>query len=421
MNMNICLNMIVKDEGQRIGRCLDSVLPFINAWVICDTGSKDNTRKLVGDRLADLPGALYEEPWKDFEMNRNSALAHAKTFAGPDGYILFMDADDWIVNEGMDLYIGAASCYDIEEHDQNLRFWRPFIVRANLPWRWIGKTHECLTLDGEALPASRQRIMGMYRQRGGKRPGQILAKLGRDVGLLLEAVAIAPNDARSRFYLAQTYKDMGRREAALDSYERRIQMPGDLEEHWWAHYEAAILRELLHRPTELILMSYLSCYELRPTRAEPLWQAARFCRVGGMYHAGLIFAERGLRIPRPVDSLFIDEEIYRWKMLDEYSICAYWTGLHEVCLDACRELLDGRAPEGETDRIKRNMSHAADQMRARGIWQRHEGDRPMPKLELQGPVESNTAGESGLSENKPMAQCATDTVERGQINRISHD
>ena len=36
--MSICLNMIVKDEAPVIDRCLTSVLPFIDRWVI-DAGA----------------------------------------------------------------------------------------------------------------------------------------------------------------------------------------------------------------------------------------------------------------------------------------------------------------------------------------------------------------------------------------------
>ena len=39
----ICLNMIVKNENKIIIRLLESVLPIIDTYCICDTGSNDNT------------------------------------------------------------------------------------------------------------------------------------------------------------------------------------------------------------------------------------------------------------------------------------------------------------------------------------------------------------------------------------------
>ena len=75
----ICLNMIIKNEAPVIRRCLDSVKPFIDSWVIVDTGSSDDTQQIVRDTMAGLPGELHERPWKNFGHNRNEALELART------------------------------------------------------------------------------------------------------------------------------------------------------------------------------------------------------------------------------------------------------------------------------------------------------------------------------------------------------
>jgi hypothetical protein len=38
VKQSVCLNMIVKNEADVIRRCLDSVRPIIDRWVIVDTG-----------------------------------------------------------------------------------------------------------------------------------------------------------------------------------------------------------------------------------------------------------------------------------------------------------------------------------------------------------------------------------------------
>ena len=43
----ICLNMIVKNESRVIERLLRSVLPLIDTYCICDTGSTDNTVEII--------------------------------------------------------------------------------------------------------------------------------------------------------------------------------------------------------------------------------------------------------------------------------------------------------------------------------------------------------------------------------------
>src|SRR5262245_40841050 len=91
MRPTVCLSMIVKDEAHVIRRCLDSVRPLIDSWVIVDTGSTDGTQDIIRTHFADLPGELFERPWKDFAHNRTEALELAR---GRAGYVLVMDADD---------------------------------------------------------------------------------------------------------------------------------------------------------------------------------------------------------------------------------------------------------------------------------------------------------------------------------------
>ena len=87
----VCLSMIVKNEASVITRCLSSVRPIIDYWVIVDTGSTDGTQDAIRSLMMDLPGGLYERPWHDFAHNRNEALDLAR----PHGkYVLIIDADD---------------------------------------------------------------------------------------------------------------------------------------------------------------------------------------------------------------------------------------------------------------------------------------------------------------------------------------
>lgn len=105
-SQRICLSMIVKDEAPVICRCLDSVRPIIDHWVIVDTGSSDGTQDIIRAHLRDIPGSLYERSWRDFATNRSEALALAR----PNGdYTLIIDADDELEIQ-KDFVIPAAGC-----------------------------------------------------------------------------------------------------------------------------------------------------------------------------------------------------------------------------------------------------------------------------------------------------------------------
>nr|WP_308061869.1 glycosyltransferase [Streptomyces sp. LBUM 1477] len=77
----ICLCMIVKNEARVIERCLASVRPLIDTWVISDTGSTDGTQDLIREALDGIPGELRQDPWVDFGRNRTRNIQHAR--AGP--------------------------------------------------------------------------------------------------------------------------------------------------------------------------------------------------------------------------------------------------------------------------------------------------------------------------------------------------
>ena len=88
----ICLNMIVKNESNIITRLLESVLPIIDCYCICDTGSTDDTENIITQFFQKhcIPGKIVKEPFKNFEHNRNFAL---KSCLGMSDFVLLLDAD----------------------------------------------------------------------------------------------------------------------------------------------------------------------------------------------------------------------------------------------------------------------------------------------------------------------------------------
>src|SRR3954467_653686 len=87
----VCLNMIVRDESAVIERCLASVRPHVDHWVIVDTGSMDDTIERIRRAMDPVPGDVFERPWRDFGHNRTEALELARNRAD---YVLFIDADE---------------------------------------------------------------------------------------------------------------------------------------------------------------------------------------------------------------------------------------------------------------------------------------------------------------------------------------
>jgi glycosyltransferase involved in cell wall biosynthesis len=138
----LCLNMIVKDESRVIGRCLDSLLPFIDRWVVVDTGSTDDTCELVRQHLRSKPGELHERPWKNFGHNRSEALELAAPRAD---YLFFIDADERLeLPARFERQPLGADAYFLNVKYGGLSYARCALVATRLSWHWRGVVHESL-------------------------------------------------------------------------------------------------------------------------------------------------------------------------------------------------------------------------------------------------------------------------------------
>jgi hypothetical protein len=237
--VHICLNMIVKNEAPVIARCLASVKPWVDHWVIVDTGSSDGTQDLVRQCMEGVPGSLHERPWVDFAHNRNEALELAR----PHGdYLLFIDADEQLrVPEGfawpaLEADGGMLSC-----HMAGTEYQRNALIATRVDWRWEGVLHEYLTAPRHE---PWQMLAGPFIDvsHDGARARDPQTYL-RDIAVLEKAVREQPGNTRNVFYLAQSHRDAGQIEPSLHWYRQRAAMGGWAEEQWFALFQVGVLLE----------------------------------------------------------------------------------------------------------------------------------------------------------------------------------
>lgn len=363
MKSKVCLNMIVKDEAPVIRRCLESVRPLIDRWVILDTGSTDGTQDVIREVLGDLPGTLHESPFRGFDKSRSEAIDLARADAD---YLLFIDADDLMeVEPGFRMPELTEDAYRVALHDGPIVHWRPALVSTRLPWRYVGVLHEYIDCGG---PYGLGTLTGAHilSVGGGARlvrDGQ-RKKYLHDAAVLEAGLAEEPDNARYVFYLAQSWRDAGEPEKALAAYDRRAGMGGFAEEVFCARLYAARLAASLGRPAAEVMDRYLGAHESRPERAEALGDLARLCRVEGQrWPLAHLFARAAARIPYPSDILFVEFDWYEWRALDELAVAAYWVGAYEESAQCAERLLAGdKLPPAERDRVVRNLGFARDKL-----------------------------------------------------------
>jgi len=384
----ICLNMIVKNEALIIPRCLASMRAHLDYWVIVDTGSSDETERLVAECLAGVPGELHKRPWRDFGHNRTEAVRLAENKAD---YLLLCDADMALVVRDPDWKQSlAADAYDVKQtHDDGFTYRNIRLINARLSgarrWRYWGVTHEyCGTVDFDSFtkPALFDAIEFRDYSDGGSKE----QKLPRDAAMLereiahaseLEARALtAPLDEeatarlvelrrllpRYYFYLAQTYRELGRLEESTAFYERHAQVGVWDEEVWQSFYQVARLAERLGRTEQEVVSLFLRAYEKRPTRAEPLVDLARYLRERSRYASAHLFAARAKDLPFPKgDTLFLEPSYYHWRALDEFAVTGSWIGEWPAALRVWEALLERTdLPDPDRDRIRANVELGRD-------------------------------------------------------------
>ncbi|WP_327325388.1 glycosyltransferase [Streptomyces sp. NBC_01210] len=329
MKPSVCLCMIVKNESKVIERCLASVRDLVDTWVISDTGSTDGTQELIRTAMHGIPGELHEEPWVNFGHNRTLNIRHAHRKAD---YLLLLDADLVIRRDGP-LPRLTADAYMLR-HEGATEYRIRRLVRGDIAWRYEGVTHEYLTADQRHDQENLDALVIEDFHDGGSRHD----KFERDARLLSAEMERDPANTRTVFYLAQTMRDMGNTDEAITLYERRAAMGGWVEEVYYSLLQVGILKDGSD-DWPGAMDAFSRAWESRPQRLEASYELSARLRKLGRHHAAHAIVRAGLGQEPPDDLLFIQPWVYRWGLLFEFSITAYWVGDYAGSLQACDRLL----------------------------------------------------------------------------------
>lgn len=353
----VCLSMIVKNESKVITRCLDSLLPIIDYWVIVDTGSTDGTQEVIKTFMKQkgIPGELHEGPWVNFAHNRNESLEYARN---KGDYILFIDADEYLVyDEGFKLPSLNKDFYYITMHYSGTKYGKVHLIKSALNWKWVGVLHEYIGSSESKTSETLEKVANIYTTEGAR--SRDPDKYQKDAQVLETALLQEPNNSRYVFYLAQSYRDAKNYAKAIENYEKRASMGGWDQEVFWSLLQIGALQEALKESSETIIKSYYRAYNYRSSRAEPLYRLANYYREKGDYAAGYLMAHAALSIPVPKDVLFVEHWIYDYGALLELSICAYWVGRYAESKIACEAILAKTdIPQNVKECAERNLEFA---------------------------------------------------------------
>lgn len=268
--------MIMKDEAQVILRALNSVYPILDYYTVVDTGSSDNSKQIVKDFFdsKNITGQILDHPFVNFEDARNFALNAAKDKAD---FSFTLDADN-IVRlapefnvETLRNELSATDIGIVKVNISGIVYGQQAFWRNTKPFRYFGATHEVLLCDAPATTKDISNLsVTLYSD--GKSWGDLKQKFNRNVEMLSDYIEKNGLEPRHVFYLAESYKDAGEPEKAIEWYQKRLQISnGFYEELYWSQLMIAGLKWGLGCSVAEVADEYMKCGELDELRAEHLY------------------------------------------------------------------------------------------------------------------------------------------------------
>ena len=437
---NVCLSMIAKNEARRkLIPALLAAAPHITGYMFCDTGSTDHTPELarhIFDILG-IPGAVDHHVWKDFSSNRNLCMEKGLELLGSGmcQYWLLLDADQIMVSTDGLTFLSelklTADFYWLRELCHGTEVQNSRIVSTGVKWEYVGRIHEYIrAVEGQEDTEGSE---------GGTLPPQIYSihdsdwnrGFDGDAKLLEEAVAEDPTDARSRFYLGNTYRDLERWEDAIVQYAERIKLQEWDEEIYIAALEASKAMEMIVGQEQLsfvsadtwsallqsgliaspssssqeeestgkrvfdnketrgrvpveygdVLAMFSVAHTILPYRKEALYNMAHLMRTIFMDNdACAQYARKALvettKEENEWPSLFVDLNVGEYHVYDEMCACGYYANdnveeMHEAGKKACEYLIHAIAPADQDEK----------EDDARASWQQDMRKRALTDLE----------------------------------------
>jgi len=213
------------------------------------------------------------------------------------------------------------------------------LVKVGVFWEYVGATHEVLRAGDDAVHtrASLPEFPLIHHADGGSKSD----KSTRDRKLLEEEAEQEPNNARTRFYLGNTYRDLGMCTEAIEQYRIRTAMStGWPEEAYLAQLEIGRCFERLGH-TVAARANYHGAWDRNTRRQEAPYSLAKLAYGGGDYRGCHFWARKARSVGEaPRTSLFIESQIYKYGTADLLCLCSYYVDEIPEGAAACRSLVD---------------------------------------------------------------------------------
>ncbi|MEH7525349.1 glycosyltransferase family 2 protein [Bacillus sp. JJ1503] len=279
---NISLVMIVKDEEENLGACLDSVESYVSEIIIVDTGSTDNTLEIARDYGA----KVYEYTWtNDFASARNFALSKSTS-----DWNLILDADEQIMSWDKDKvnsllqdkhFIGKVNIKSNFLQNNEERYSQLYISRLIPKGAYYsGKIHEQVVSNLPRIELPIDVFHTGYFQTD---------KSGRNLTILKEELSNHPRNAYILFQLARQYKTMSLYQDAAHFFKRSYEV-ADRSEGYFTDLVVNYIYTLIE------LKQYYPAFEIIDQMNVPLGNSPDYQFVCGIFYMNFVLSDTAKNI-----------------------------------------------------------------------------------------------------------------------------
>ena len=342
-NNFLALMMMIKDESTTIKKSLDSVKDIVDSVIIYDTGSTDDTLKIVYKWCTDnnITPFIKQGVFENFEKSRNILLEYAETIEKPPEYLLLLDANDEFRQSGNLLTFIKENDFTACKLQQQwqsrsiTKFWNIRLIKNGCNWRYKGRVHEYISSNlpnNIILDAPLDYVIYQNRLIGCESSGE---RYKLDVVLLLQDYNEDPTEPRTCFYLAQTYHCLGDAQNAYKYYKLRTSLGGFYEETFHSYVILAKISVFLKHQWDDTFKWCMKAYEIIP-RVEPLLMIVKYYVEKSNYHMAYLFINMAYHLEYPTKcGLFIDSDCYTYERYHLMGRISFYVNEKKLGKEAC--------------------------------------------------------------------------------------
>lgn len=367
--LTVTFATMCKNEAHCIRETLESVYKYIDNWVVCDTGSTDDTCKVVTEFFAEkgIPGELFHDEWVAFDKNKT--LLFERCYNKSD-FILHIDADDLLEGDFKFNVDGKHDAYYLNTRRGETYYKCLVIFNNRAHWKFCGVAHTTIKIVDRDYSASEELVnesLYLHSRETGARSADPL-KYHKDAEKIrqqfFDTLYNDPDglNTRSVFYTAQSYMDAGEHEESLKWYCLYLKLKDNwIEEVYEAYLRIGQLLMALGKDYEEIKRQIERANAIFPDRAEGFYILGKHANNLRMNDE----AYRLLKVAKDLDygnarkkyKLFVRKYCYGKYAYDEYSVACYWTGRYQEGKQHLMKIMNDPEFADHKERFNDNLRH----------------------------------------------------------------